>query len=74
MSAINISLDHQLLAKLIGDGHLCVAQLNALDQHSKAALWRLCLECSCDMRFDSNGEPLQFKPYTDRRLSTDSNQ
>ncbi|QIZ77966.1 hypothetical protein [Ferrimonas lipolytica] len=74
MPAINIALDQNLLQQLIRDGHLCVAQLSALDQQSKSALWQLCLECSCDNRFDNTEQQaLHFKPYVEnenRRTDT----
>ncbi|WP_035387091.1 hypothetical protein [Ferrimonas senticii] len=68
MAKVNISVDQQLLQRLMADGQLCVAQLQALDPQSKQVLWQLCLECSGDLKSATNRplteqQPLHFKPY-----------
>ncbi|MBV7315687.1 hypothetical protein [Shewanella sp. NIFS-20-20] len=44
LSGLNVNLSINTLKRLLSEGHLCVAELNALDSHTKQQLWHLCLE------------------------------
>ncbi|MBY6187309.1 hypothetical protein KUV89_11825 [Marinobacter hydrocarbonoclasticus] len=63
---VQIGMDVEKLAALVRSGALCIADLQALDADTKAALWRLCLHCvECDRA--ELAQPVMVKPYTDRR-------
>lgn len=49
MQRMNITISIEKLASLIRMGHLCAADIQCLDKHTKQQLWQLCLWC-CDKR------------------------
>ncbi|MBY5993180.1 hypothetical protein [Ferrimonas balearica] len=63
---LQVGIEVEKLAALVRSGALCIADLQALDADTKAALWRLCLHCvECDRA--EQAQPLTVMPYTDRR-------
>ncbi|SHI04770.1 hypothetical protein [Ferrimonas marina] len=52
MAQVRFEVDSAVIAGLLQQGSLCVAQLRALDPASKAMLWQLCLESCAGHRRD----------------------
>ncbi|ADN77722.1 hypothetical protein Fbal_3525 [Ferrimonas balearica DSM 9799] len=62
---VQVGIDIEKLAALVRSGAVCIADLQALDADTKAALWRLCLHCvECDRELTQS---VVVTPYTDRR-------
>ncbi len=65
MTEVNIKISVQRLQQLIAGGHLCIEQVQALDPNSKAALWRLCLECCGTGQHLTKYQPIAITTCTD---------
>ena len=55
---VRVELKLELLAGLIRDGKLCVADLHCLDKLSKQQVWQLCLfECTKGQCDEGDSDP-----------------
>ncbi|MGL4474289.1 MAG: hypothetical protein ACRCT7_07505 [Shewanella sp.] len=41
---LNVGISTATLARLLSQGHVCVAELSALDVQTKQQLWQMCLQ------------------------------
>ncbi|GAA4893328.1 hypothetical protein [Ferrimonas pelagia] len=65
MTRVQIAIDDAVLASLVTQQQLCLAQVTALDPASKHRLWQLCLECC-----QRNAPTQKNKSRAEARLET----